>query len=162
MQRQEAVRFLYGFTGSAASTILFSLKLYKLKNCKSVDRRHVVDGIAQSPYGHRTEAVLSKMAVAPRSPHFFRSRTGFVPLPSGGCGDCTATPLRLHDFRTISAQPLYGLLQLAPAGPYKKSHNARRQCEHIRRNPEPPTIPKNKRTENRRQIYRTAPGANVN
>ena len=80
-----------------------------LKNRKSVARRHVVGGIAQSPHGHRKEAGRSKTAqwhhghctIFAQPMH--GSRTGSVRLPSGVCGDCTATPLRLHDFRTISA-----------------------------------------------------------
>ena len=59
LRRQEgAVRFSYGFTGSAASTIWFSEKFYKFeKNCKTVVRRHVAGGIAQSPLGLRTISV---------------------------------------------------------------------------------------------------------
>ena len=141
-----------------------------LKNRKSIARRHVVGGIAQSPHGQGAESTHSKMARWRHHHHtifvqpLHESRTGSVRLPSGGCGDCTATPLRLHDFRTISAQPLYGFTPACPPPPpppevpYKKSHDARRQCEHIRRSHL--RCPKN-RTENHRQIYRTAPGANV-
>ena len=67
LQRQEAaVRFLYGFTGSAASTIWFSKKFYKFegKNRKTVARRHVVGGIAQSPHGR---------PIPERSPYDFRA-----------------------------------------------------------------------------------------
>ena len=80
MRRQEAaVRFSYGFTGSAASTIWFSEKLDKFgKNRKPVARRHVVGGNAQSPHGHRAKA---------------DPRTGSVRFPCGGCGDWTATAL---------------------------------------------------------------------
>ena len=46
------MRFSYGFTGSAALTILFREKLNKFeKNRKPVARIHVVGGIAQSPHG---------------------------------------------------------------------------------------------------------------
>ena len=77
-------------------------------------RRHVVGGIAQPPDGHRAEAARSNMSrwrhghrsIAAQPLH--GSRTGSVRLRSGGCGDCTATPLRLQDFHTIFAQPLYG------------------------------------------------------
>ena len=64
------MRFSYGFTGSGASAILFSGKLYKFeekKKRKSVARRHVVGcrskvvgDIVQSPHGLRAEAVRSK------------------------------------------------------------------------------------------------------
>ena len=51
------MRFLYGFTGSAASKIWFSEKFYKFKkNRKPVARRNVVGGIAQSPHGHCAKA----------------------------------------------------------------------------------------------------------
>ena len=92
---------------------LFSMKLYKFeKNRKSVAHRHVVGGIAQSPHGHRAEPEAAKTAewchghsnISAQPLH--RSRMGSVSLPSGGCGNCTATPLRLDDFHTISAQPL--------------------------------------------------------
>ena len=112
-----------------------------LKNRMSVACRHVVGGIAQSPHRHRAEAACSKTArwlhdhITISAQPLHGSRTGSVQLPSGGCGDCTATPLRLHDFRTISAQPLYGFTPACPEGPFKKSHDARRQCEHIRRSP---------------------------
>ena len=97
-----------------------------LKNRKSVARRHVIGGIAQSPHGHHAEAARSKTA---RWCHDHRSisaqllhgsRTGSLGLPYGGCGDCTATPLRLHDFRTISAQPLYGFTPACPWGPVQE------------------------------------------
>ena len=97
-----------------------------LKYRKSVAHRHVVGGIAQSPHGHRAEAAYSKMA---RWRHGHRSISAqplhgcsavSVRLPSGGCGDCTATPLRLHDFRTISAQPLYGFTPACPRGPVQE------------------------------------------
>ncbi|XP_041369634.1 CCN family member 3-like [Gigantopelta aegis] len=42
-----------------------------------------------------------------------RSRTGSVRFP---CGDCTATALKLHDFRTVSAQPPYGFAPACPRG----------------------------------------------
>ena len=115
LRRQEAaVRVSYGFTGSAASTIWFSEKFYKFeKNRKPVARRHVVSGIAQSPHGHRAKA---------------DPRTGSVRFPCGGCGDCTATALTLHDFRTISTQSLYGFTPDCPRGPVE-------ECEHIRRSP---------------------------
>ena len=45
-------------------------------------RRHVGGGIAQSPHGHPAKA---------------DPRTGSVRFPCGGCGDCTATALTLHD-----------------------------------------------------------------
>ena len=38
----------------------------------------------------------------------------------GGCGDCTANALRLHDVRTISAQPLYGFTPACPRGPVQE------------------------------------------
>ena len=127
MRRQEAaVRFSYGFTGSAASTIWLAGSYTNFKNRKSVARRHVVGGIALSPHGHRAEAARSKTA---RWRHGHRtisaqplhgSRTGSVRLSSGGCGDCTATPPRLHDFRTISAQPLYGFSPACPRGPVQE------------------------------------------
>ena len=107
--RQEAaVRFTYGFTGSAASTIWFSEKFYQFeeeKNRMTVARRHVVGGIAQSPQGHRAKA---------------DPRTGSVRFPCGGCGDCTATALTLHDLRTLSAQSLYGFTPGCPRGPLEE------------------------------------------
>ena len=112
-----------------------------LKNRKSVARRHVVGGIAQSPHRHRAEAARSKTAEW-RHGHListqplYRSRMGSVRLPSGGCGDCTATPLRLRDFRTISTQPLYGFTPACPRGPVQQHQKKiARQCEHIRRSP---------------------------
>ena len=72
------------------------------KNRKPVARRHFVGGIAQSPHGHRAKA---------------DPRTGSVRFPYGGCGDCTATALTLHDFRTISAQSLYRFTPGWPRGP---------------------------------------------
>ena len=97
-----------------------------LKNRKSVACRHVIGGIAQAPHGHRAETARSKTArwchghctISAQPLH--GSRTGSVRLPSGGCGDCTATPLRLHDFRTISAQPLYGFTPACPRGPVQE------------------------------------------
>ena len=83
-RRQEAaVRFLYGFTGSVASTILFSRKFYKLKNRMSVARRRFVGGIAQSPHGHRR---LKNGTVAPWSPHHL----------------CAASARKPHGLRTIT------------------------------------------------------------
>ena len=87
---------------SVASTILFSGKLYKFENRKSVAHRHVVGGIAQSPHGHRAEAARSNTA---RWCHGHRtisaqplhgSRTGSARLPSRGCGDCTISIQSLH------------------------------------------------------------------
>ena len=123
-----------------------------MKNRPSVARRHVVGGIAQSPQGHRAEAARSKTA---RRRHGHRtisaqpmlgSRTGSVRLPTGGCGDCTATPQRLRDFRTISAQPLYGFTPDCPPPPPPPPRARTRNrtmfvvvdnnlCEHIRRSP---------------------------
>ena len=111
-----------------------------MKNRKSVARIHVVGGIAQSPHWHRAEAERSKTArwrqshrtISAQSLH--GSRTGSVRLPSGGCGDCTADPMRMHDFRTISAQPpwpLYGLTSACPRGPVGNVNTyavARRTC----------------------------------
>ena len=86
-----------------------------LKNQKSVARRHVVGGIAQCPHAQKRHG--SATVTTPISAQLLhRSRMGSVRLPSGGCGDCTATPLRLHDFRTISAQPLYGFTPACPRG----------------------------------------------
>ena len=83
--------------------VAWSLKnLKKKKNRKPVARRHVVGGIAQSQHGHRAKADPC---------------TGSVRFPCGGCGDCTATALTLHDFRTISAQSLYGFTPGCPRGP---------------------------------------------
>ena len=116
-----------------------------LKNHKSVARRHVIGGISQSQHRHRAETARSKTAwwrhghrtISAQPLH--GSCAGSAQLPSGGCGDCTATPLRLHDFRTIFAQPLCGFTPAFPPPPrvsaYKKSHDARRQCEHIRHSP---------------------------
>ena len=75
------------------------------KNRKTVARRHVVGGIAQSPHGHRAKA----------DPH-----TGSVRFPCGGCRDWTATALTLHDFRTISAQFLYGFTPGCPRSPIEE------------------------------------------
>ena len=97
-----------------------------LKNRKSIARTHVVGGIAQSPHGHRAEAARSKTAWWRHGHHTISaqplhgSRTGSVRLPSGGCRDCTTTPLRLHDFRTISAQPLYGFTPACPQEPVQE------------------------------------------
>ena len=120
------------------------------KNHKTVARRHVVGGIAQSPYGHHAKA---------------DPRTGSVRFQFGGCGDWTATAvtaLTLHDFRITSAQSLYRFTPGCPRVP------RRRKCtmpvdnvntyavarSHLR-------CPKN-RTENPRQIIARRPGANVN
>ena len=107
LRRQEAaVRFLYGFTGSAASTIWLSEEFYKFeKNCKPVAHRHVVGGIAQSPHGHLVKA---------------DPRTGSVRFLCRGCGDCTATALTLHDFHTIPLQSLYGFTPGCPRGPVEE------------------------------------------
>ena len=77
-----------------------------LKNRKTVARRHVVDGIAQSPHGHSAKG---------------DPRMGSVRFPCGGCGDWTATALTLHDFRTISAQALYGFTPGYPRGPVEEN-----------------------------------------
>ena len=98
--------------------------------------------------------------VAPRSPHHNRVASARKPP---GLRTITVWRLRrLHGYSTeiarFPAQPLYtDLTRLAPKGPYKKSHNARRQCEHIRRSPQPPTMPKH-RTENQRRISHGARG----
>ena len=76
------------------------------KNRKPVlARRHVIGNIAQSPHGHRAKA---------------DPRTGSVRFPCGSCRDCTATALTLHDFRTISAQSLYGFTPGCPRGPVEE------------------------------------------
>ena len=102
-----AVRFSYGFTGSAASTILLRGMLYKFE-WKSWARRHDVGGIALSPQGRRAEATrwsCSKRTSRRLHGHrafssepLHESCTGSVRFPCGGCGDCTATALKLHDF----------------------------------------------------------------
>ena len=102
----------------------------RLWDFRTDDRRHVVGGIAQSLHGHCTEAAHSKTKMhAARSPHGHRtisaqplhgSRTGSVWFSCRGCGVCTATALRLHDFRTIFVQPLYGFTQACPRGPIQE------------------------------------------
>ena len=87
------------------STIWLSEKFHKFegkKYRKTVARRHAVGGIAQSPHEHRAKA---------------DPRTGSVRFPCRGCGDCTATALTLHIFRTISAQSLYGFTPGCPRNP---------------------------------------------
>ena len=109
-----------------------------LKIRKSVTRRQIVGGIAQSPHGYLAEAARSKTRHGHRTisaQPLPGCRTGSERWPSGGCEDCAATSLRLHDFCTIFVQPLYGFTPAPPGSPYKKSHDARRQCEHIRRSP---------------------------
>ena len=86
------MRFLYGFTGSAASTIWFSEKFYKFeKNRKPVARRNVVGGIAQSPHGHRAKADprtgCVQFSCEGRSPHGLR--TIFVRRLRRLHGNCT-------------------------------------------------------------------------
>ena len=115
-----------------------------LKNHKSVARRHVihVGYIAQAPHGHRAEAARSKTA---QWRHGHRT-----PSPRSLCTEAARSPYdyrleaaetawQLHRNCTISVQsPLSLCTDLprpAPEGPYKKSHDARRQCEHIRRSP---------------------------
>ena len=97
-----------------------------LKNRKSVARRHVLVGIAQSPHGHHAEAARSKTA---RWCHGHRtisalplhgSCAGSIRILSGGCGDCMATPLRLHDFCTIATHHLYGFTLACPRGEARK------------------------------------------
>ena len=135
-----------------ASTIL-ARSYTNLKNRKSVARKYVVGGIAQSPhvraprggrtYGHRAEAARSKTArwrraVTAPSPRSLctEAATGSVRLPSGGCGDCTATATEIARFSyNLRAALCTDLPRLAPEGPYKKSHDARRKCQHIRRSP---------------------------
>ena len=101
-----------------------------VKNHKSVTRRHVVVGIVQSPHGHRAVAARSKTTrwrygpcslfmEAARAPYDYRL-------------EAAETAQQLHWDCTIFCMDLPWL---APEGPYKKSHNARRQCEHIRRSP---------------------------
>ena len=95
-----------------------------LKNRKSVARRHVVGGIWH--HNPRAEAARSKTAwwrhghctISAQPLH--GSHTGSVWLPSGGCGECTATPLRLHDCHTICSQPLYGFTPACPRGPVQE------------------------------------------
>ena len=155
--RQEpAVRFSYVFTGSATSGPLwFCLagSYTNLKNRKSVDRRHVVGGIAQSPHRQRTETARSKTV---RWRHGHRTR-----LPSGGCGNCTATPLIAgfpYNLRAASVRIYPGLPPRA----------CTRNCTMLVDNVNTYAIARSHLwcpkhcTENRRQIYRTAPGANVN
>ena len=104
LRRQEAaVRFSYGFTGSAASTIWFSEKFYKLQNI--VSPWTCVVGVAQFPHGHRAKG---------------DHHTGSIRFPCGGCGDCTATALTFHDFRTISTQSLYGFTPGCPRDPVEE------------------------------------------
>ena len=120
LRRQEAaVRFSYGFTGSAASTIWFTKKFYKC--LRTVVRRHVVGGIAQFPHcGTVRRAILA------RAPVRFLCR---------GCGDWTAIARHC----TISVQSPHSfctdLPRVAPEAPYNKLHDARKQCEHICRSP---------------------------
>ena len=114
------------------------------KNRKPVARRHVVGGIAQSPHGQRAKA---------------DPRTGLRTIPCGGCGECTATGLTLYDFRTVSVRIYRGL----PPRPRRRNRtmpvdNVNTYAvarSHLR-------CKKKNRTENRRQLYRTASGANVN
>ena len=118
-----------------------------------------------APRGGRT---LKNGTVAPRSPHLLRAASAGKPhglrritvWRLRGCGDCTATPRILHYFRTISAQPLY--IRIYPGLPPRARTRYRSMLvdnvntyaveqSHLRH----PT----KRTGNRRQIYRPAPGA---
>ena len=126
-RRQEAaVRYLYRSQAPRPLRFCLAGSYTNLKYRKSIARWHAVGGIAQSLHGHHAEAARSKTA---RWRHGHRtisaqrlhgSRTGSIRLPSGGCGDCTATPLRLHDFRTISAQSLYGFTPACPRGPIQE------------------------------------------
>ena len=111
-----------------------------LKNRKPVAPWHVVGGIAQSPHGHRAKA---------------DPRTGSVRFQCGGCGDCTATALTSHNVPVR----IYPGLPPRPCRrnctmPVDNVNTYAVACSHLR-------CPKN-RTENRRKIYRTASGANVN
>ena len=95
-----------------------------------------------------------------KSPHRHRAKAD-PRMGSRGCRDCTATALTLHDFRTISTVSVRIYPGLPPR-PHRRNRmmpvdNVNTYAvarSHLR-------CPKN-RTENRRQIYRTASGANVN
>ena len=122
----------------AASTIWFSENFYKFeKICKPVARRHVVGGIAQSPHGFRTISVRRMRRL------------------HGNCTDIARFP---YNLRTVSVR-IYPRL---PPRPRKRNRtmpidNVNTYAiarSHLR-------CPKN-RTANRRQIFCTASGANVN
>ena len=94
MRRQEAaVRFLYGFTGSAASTILFSGKLYKFEN------RRYVGGIAQSLHAQKRHGGATVTAPSPRS-----LCTEATRAPYEYCLEAAETARQLHWDCTICIQ----------------------------------------------------------
>ena len=104
-----------------------------MKNRKSVAHRHVVGGIAQSPHAQKrhggatvTAPFRTACTEAARAPYDYRL-------------EAVETARQLHWDCTISVQSPRSLCtdlpRLAPECPYKKSHDARRQCEHIRRSP---------------------------
>ena len=133
-----------------------------LKNRKSIAHRHVIVGIAQSPHGHRAETARSKTA---RWCHGHRtisaqplhgSRMGSIRLPSGG----NSTEIAQFPYYLRAAS-----VWLYPSLPPRART---RNCTMLVVNVNTCTVarshlryPKN-RTENRRQFYCTAPGANVN
>ena len=107
------------------------------KNRKPVARRHVVGGIAQSLHGLRTISVRRMRRL------------------HGNCTDIARFP---YNLRTVSVR-IYPVLTPRPrirnrTMPVDNVNTYAVARSHLR-------CPKN-RTENRRQIYRTASGANVN
>ena len=105
--------------------------------------RHIVGGIAESPHGHREEAVHSK-TVREAAQHrtisaqpLYGSRTGSVRFQCGGCGHCMATQLHCDCMIYVQSQRSLctDLPRPAPEGLYKKLNDAHRQCEHIHHSP---------------------------
>ena len=103
-------------------------------------RRHVVGGHrtipTQAPRGGRT---LKNGAVAPQSQHHLRAASARKPHGLHTISDWRLR--RLHGNLTEIARVPYNLHAasvriyrgFAPEGPYTKPHDARRQCEHVRR-----------------------------
>ena len=192
VRRQEAaVIFSYWFTGSMASTTLFSRKLYKFekRNRKFVACRHVVGGIAQSPHRHHAEAAHPKMARwlhchhTISAPHRLRTisirnlrrlhdsctvttpslrHKGSVRLLCRVCGHCIATALRLHEFPyNLCTASVWICPGLLPRA---LSRNRTMLVDNMNAYAAAHShlrCPQNQK-KNSRQIYCTSPGASVN
>ena len=104
-----------------------------LTNRKSVARSHVVGGIAQS-HAQKWQGGATVTAPSLRSRCMEATRAPYDYLL-----EAAETAQQLHRDCTISIQSPRSLCtdlpRLAPKGPYKKSHNAHRQGEHIRHSP---------------------------
>ena len=132
-----------------------------LKNRKSVARRHVVGGIAQSPHRHRA---LKNGTVAPRSLHQLLAASA---RKLHGLRTITVWRLRRLHGNSTEIAPRAASVRIYPGLPLRaRTRNCMMLIDNV--NTYMYTVahshlrcPKNC-TENHRQIYRTVPGPNVN